>query len=55
MIARFGMSREFGFAAFETMSNQYLGGDASLACSPETQARMDAWLPRPSRRSMTRP
>ena len=41
MIARFGMSREFGFAAFETMSNQYLGGDASLACSPETQARMD--------------
>ena len=41
MIARFGMSREFGFAAFETMSDQYLGGDASLACSPETQARMD--------------
>ena len=41
MIARFGMSQEFGFAAFETMSNQYLGGDASLACSPETQARMD--------------
>ena len=41
MIARFGMSQEFGFAAFETMSNQYLGGDASLACSPDTQARMD--------------
>ena len=41
MIARFGMSQEFGFAAFETMSNQYLGGDASLACSPETQARID--------------
>ena len=41
MIARFGMRQEFGFAAFETMSNQYLGGDASLACSPDTQARMD--------------
>ena len=41
MISRFGMSEEFGFVAFETMSNQYLGGDASLACSPETQARID--------------
>ena len=41
MISRFGMSDEFGFVAFETLSNQYLGGDASLACSPETQARMD--------------
>ena len=41
MISRFGMSEEFGFVAFETVSNQYLGGDASLACSPETQARMD--------------
>ena len=41
MISRYGMSDEFGFVAFETMSNQYLGGDASLACSPETQARMD--------------
>ena len=41
MIARYGMSDEFGFVAFETMTNQYLGGDASLACSPETQARMD--------------
>ena len=41
MISRFGMSDEFGFVAFETVSNQYLGGDASLACSPETQARMD--------------
>ena len=41
MISRFGMSEEFGFVAFETVSNQYLGGDASLACSPETPARMD--------------
>ena len=41
MISRFGISDEFGFVAFETVSNQYLGGDASLACSPETQARMD--------------
>ena len=41
MISRFGMSDEFGFVAFETLSNQYLGGDASLACSPETQALMD--------------
>ena len=41
MISRFGMSDEFGFVAFETVSNQYLGGDTSLACSPETQALMD--------------
>ena len=41
MISRFGMSEEFGFVAFETVSNQYLGGDTSLACSPETQARID--------------
>ena len=41
MISQYGMSDEFGFVAFETVSNQYLGGDASLACSPETQARMD--------------
>ena len=41
MISRFGMSDEFGFVAFETVSSQYLGGDAALACSPETQARID--------------
>ena len=41
MISRFGMSDEFGFVAFETVRNQYLGGDAALACSPETQARID--------------
>ena len=39
MITRYGMSDEFGMVALETVSNQYLGGDASLACSPETQAR----------------
>ena len=41
LISRFGMSVEFGFVAFETVSHQYLGGDAALACSPETQARID--------------
>ena len=41
MISRFGMSEEFGFVAFETVSNQYLGGDASLACSAQTQAKID--------------
>ena len=41
MISQYGMSDEFGFVAFETVTNQYLGGDASLSCSPETQALMD--------------
>ena len=41
MISQYGMSDEFGFVALETMTNQYLGGDASLACSPETQALID--------------
>lgn len=41
MIARFGMSDEFGMVAFETVTNQYLGGDTSLACSPETQTEID--------------
>ncbi len=41
MVTRYGMSEEFGFVAFETMTNQYLGGDTALACSPETQARVD--------------
>ena len=42
MIARYGMSDGFGMTAMETVTNQYLGGDASLACSNETQARIDA-------------
>jgi len=41
MIGRYGMSEEFDMVAMETMQNQYLGGDASLACSPETQTAMD--------------
>ena len=41
MITRYGMSKDFGMVALETVNNQYLGGDASLACSPETQAEVD--------------
>lgn len=41
MVTRFGMTEEFGMVALETITNQYLGGDASLACSPETSARID--------------
>ena len=41
MLTRYGMSDEFGMVALETVSNQYLGGDASLACSPETQTKID--------------
>ena len=42
MITRYGMSDEFGMVAMETVENAYLGGDTSLSCSPETQARIDA-------------
>ena len=41
MITRYGMSDEFGMVALETVTNQYLGGDASLACSAETQTKID--------------
>ena len=41
MITRYGMSNEFGMVAMENVTNQYLGGDTTLACSPETQARID--------------
>ena len=41
MITRYGMSDEFGMVALETVTNQYLGGDASLACSAEMQAKID--------------
>ena len=41
MIARLGMSDHFGMTALETVNNQYLGGDTSLACSPETSAQID--------------
>ena len=41
MITRYGMSDEFDMVAMETLTNQYLGGDTSLACSAETQALID--------------
>ncbi|SCG94964.1 ATP-dependent zinc metalloprotease FtsH [uncultured Clostridium sp.] len=41
MITRFGMNDEFDMVAMETVSNQYLGGDTSLACSPETATLID--------------
>ena len=41
MITRYGMSNDFDMVALETVSNQYLGGDTSLACSAETQSRID--------------
>lgn len=41
MVSRYGMSKEFGMVALETVSNQYLGGDTSLACSEQTSARID--------------
>ena len=42
MITRYGMSDTFDMVAMETVANQYLGGDTSLSCSAETQARIDA-------------
>lgn len=42
MITQYGMSKEFDMVALETVSNQYLGGDASLACSNETQTSIDS-------------
>ena len=42
MITRYGMSEDFDMVAMETVTNQYLGGDTSLACSAETQSRIDA-------------
>ena len=41
MITRYGMSSEFDMMALETITNQYLGGDAQLACGPETAAKID--------------
>ena len=41
MIARYGMSEEFDMVAMETVTNQYLGGDTSLACAADTQKRID--------------
>ena len=41
MITRYGMSNDFDMVALETVNNQYLGGDASLACSADTQSKID--------------
>ena len=41
MITRYGMSEDFDMVALETVTNQYMGGDASLSCAPETSARID--------------
>ena len=41
MVTRYGMSNGFDMVALETVTNQYLGGDASLACSPETASKID--------------
>lgn len=42
MLTQFGMSDEFDMVAMETIQNRYLGGDASLTCSPETQTKIDS-------------
>ena len=41
MITRYGMNKDFGMVALETINNQYLGGDSSLSCSIDTQAKID--------------
>ena len=41
MITRYGMSEHFGMVALETVNNQYLGGDASLACANDTASMID--------------
>lgn len=41
MMTRYGMSDDFDMVAMETVTNQYLGGNASLSCSAETQTRID--------------
>ena len=42
MITRYGMSGDFDMVALETVTNQYLGGDTSLACSAESQSKIDS-------------
>ena len=41
MVTRYGMTDQFGMVALETVTGQYMGGDASLTCAPETSARID--------------
>ena len=44
MITRYGMTDDFDMMALETVQNQYLGGDASLTCAPETAAKIDGMV-----------
>ena len=44
MVTRYGMTDEFDMVALETVTNQYLGGDTSLACAPDTAKRIDEAL-----------
>jgi len=41
MVTRYGMTEDFDMVALETVTNQYMGGDTSLACAPETSAKID--------------
>ena len=50
MITRYGMSDDFDMVALETVNNQYLGGDASLACSAETQTKIDQRVVEPAKK-----
>lgn len=52
MVSRYGMSDEFGMVAMETVQSQYLGGDASLTCSMETQTKIDKRSQRSSANSI---
>ena len=55
MITRYGMSEAFDMVALETVTNQYLGGDASLACSAETQTQIDHQVVALVKKSTPRP
>ncbi len=55
MITRYGMSQDFDMVALETVNNQYLGGDTSLACSAETAAQIDRQVVAWSRSSTEKP
>lgn len=44
MVTRFGMTKDFDMVAMETVNNQYLGGDTSMSCSPETATRIDSMV-----------
>jgi len=44
MVTRFGMTKDFDMVAMETVNNQYLGGDTSMSCSPETATKIDSMV-----------